>query len=286
MASFGERLKREREKKQITLDQVSVSTKISVRMLRAIEEEKFDQLPGGIFNKGFVRAYARHLGMDEEQAVADYLAASTPVSSSQPEDVELRAMAEQKDKERLRQARIRKDFPWEWVAAVLILIAVGFSVWGVRSGREAQSGKTPNPESSAKPENVTDSQATLPQTDLKSAPPPHYAPTVATENSGPTPVTAPSDGFTVHVVAQDDSWLSIIADEKPVFTGTLLASGQQSVRAKNSIIIRAGNVGGLDIDFNGKRLSPQGDDGEVKTLTFHSDGLAPPPPVPATIPEQ
>src|SRR5207302_459969 len=43
--------------------------------LRALEEEHFDQLPGGVFNKGFVRAYARQVGLDEEEAVADYLAA-------------------------------------------------------------------------------------------------------------------------------------------------------------------------------------------------------------------
>src|SRR5258708_11372435 len=44
-------------------------------MLRALEEEHFDQLPGGVFNKGFVRAYARQVGLDEEESVADYLAA-------------------------------------------------------------------------------------------------------------------------------------------------------------------------------------------------------------------
>ena len=122
MASFGDGLKREREKKKITLDEVAGSTKISVRMLRALEEEKFDQLPGGIFNKGFVRAYARHLGLDAEQAVTDYLAASTP--RPQPEDLELRAMAEQKDKERQRQARLSKNMAWGWVATILLLIAV------------------------------------------------------------------------------------------------------------------------------------------------------------------
>src|SRR5262249_18038530 len=43
-------------------------------MLKAIEEEHFDQLPGGVFNKGFIRAYARHLGLDGEEAVNEYLA--------------------------------------------------------------------------------------------------------------------------------------------------------------------------------------------------------------------
>jgi len=75
MGSFGEKMQREREMRSITLDEISESTKISARMLRALEEEEFEKLPGGIFNKGFVRAYARFLGLDEEQAVADYLGA-------------------------------------------------------------------------------------------------------------------------------------------------------------------------------------------------------------------
>src|SRR5882724_2644769 len=70
--SLGPRLKREREQRKITLDEISLSTKIATRFLLAIEEEHFDQLPGGIFNKGFVRAYARSVGVDEFQAVADY----------------------------------------------------------------------------------------------------------------------------------------------------------------------------------------------------------------------
>ncbi len=65
MESLGARLKREREQRKITLDEISLSTKIGTRFLLAIEEEQFDQLPGGIFNKGFVRAYARYLGVDE-----------------------------------------------------------------------------------------------------------------------------------------------------------------------------------------------------------------------------
>ena len=67
MESFGARLKRERQQRKVELDDISASTKISARFLRALEEEQFDKLPGGIFNKGFVRAYAHHLGIDEGQ---------------------------------------------------------------------------------------------------------------------------------------------------------------------------------------------------------------------------
>jgi cytoskeletal protein RodZ len=74
VGEFGDKFRKAREKKSLTLDQVSNVTKIGARMLQAIEEEKFDQLPGGVFNKGFIRAYARHLGINDEEAVTEYLA--------------------------------------------------------------------------------------------------------------------------------------------------------------------------------------------------------------------
>ncbi|HTA48863.1 MAG TPA: helix-turn-helix domain-containing protein [Verrucomicrobiae bacterium] len=75
MGAFGEKLRKQREQQGIGLDAISGTTKISTRMLRALEDEHFDQLPGGVFNKGFVRAYARQVGLNEEEAIADYLAA-------------------------------------------------------------------------------------------------------------------------------------------------------------------------------------------------------------------
>ncbi len=74
MGEFGNKFRKAREKKNLSLDDVSNVTKISARMLQAIEEEHFDQLPGGVFNKGFIRAYAKHLGLNDEDAVTDYLA--------------------------------------------------------------------------------------------------------------------------------------------------------------------------------------------------------------------
>jgi Helix-turn-helix domain/Domain of unknown function (DUF4115) len=74
VGEFGDKFRKAREKKEISLDDVSNVTKIGARMLRAIEEEHFDQLPGGVFNKGFIRAYAKHLGLNDEEAVGDYLA--------------------------------------------------------------------------------------------------------------------------------------------------------------------------------------------------------------------
>jgi len=75
VGAFGEKLRKQREQRGIALDAISNTTKISPRMLRALEDEHFDQLPGGVFNKGFVRAYARQVGLDEEEAITDYLTA-------------------------------------------------------------------------------------------------------------------------------------------------------------------------------------------------------------------
>ena len=74
MGEFGDKFRKARETKELSLDDVSNVTKIGTRMLQAIEEENFEQLPGGVFNRGFIRAYAKHLGLDSEEAVNDYLA--------------------------------------------------------------------------------------------------------------------------------------------------------------------------------------------------------------------
>jgi cytoskeletal protein RodZ len=73
VGEFGEKFRKERERRGLTLDDVSNVTKINSRMLKAIETEHFDQLPGGVFNKGFVRAYAKHLGFNDEEAITEYL---------------------------------------------------------------------------------------------------------------------------------------------------------------------------------------------------------------------
>src|SRR5579864_5761736 len=75
VGAFGNKFRTERERRGFTLDDVSNVTKINSRMLKAIEDEHFDLLPGGVFNKGFVRAYAKHLGFNDEESVGEYLAA-------------------------------------------------------------------------------------------------------------------------------------------------------------------------------------------------------------------
>ena len=73
MSSFGETLRRERELRQISLREIAEATKINLRYLDALERDDFRHLPGGVFNKGFVRAYAQFIGIDPETMVMAYL---------------------------------------------------------------------------------------------------------------------------------------------------------------------------------------------------------------------
>ena len=78
MSAFGENLRREREMRGVSLEEISSATKISIRFLEAIEREDFSKLPGGIFSRSFIRSYARYLGLDEERVVAEYQLAAHP----------------------------------------------------------------------------------------------------------------------------------------------------------------------------------------------------------------
>ena len=84
MGSFGEKLRRERELRGVSLREISDITRISVRFLTALEEDRLDTLPGGLFPKAFVRQYARQVGMDAEAAVRDFEAAHGFLNEPQP----------------------------------------------------------------------------------------------------------------------------------------------------------------------------------------------------------
>jgi len=70
--NFGERLKRERELREVTLEEITQATRIGSRFLQALENEDWDKLPGGVFNRGFVRSIAHYLGLNEEAFLGEY----------------------------------------------------------------------------------------------------------------------------------------------------------------------------------------------------------------------
>jgi cytoskeleton protein RodZ len=304
LPSFGEKLKLEREKRKITLEQISSTTKIGTRMLQALEEEKFTQLPGGIFNKGFVRAYARTLGLDEDQAVADYLVAS---GEAQPVRFEpgnrentrdnaaratpLRITDENSGRLEIRAEVASRQLPWGILAVILLIIALGLSLWNYHRRQQEQLAIQSKPAQHAAAQALNHS-ASSPSA-LASAPQP--APLSEPMNSSSTSATslpaapagssqseatpsaaAPAPGeFDVVIRARDESWLSVFVDGKPVGSETVEAGDTRTYHGRERITVKAGNAGVLDFRLNGKALPVGGDLGEVKTITIGPAGVVP-----------
>src|SRR5215212_9772661 len=72
-AAFGDWLRRQREMREISLRDIADRTKISLRYLQAMEDDRFDLLPAPIFAKGFLREYARYVGLNPDEVVNHYL---------------------------------------------------------------------------------------------------------------------------------------------------------------------------------------------------------------------
>src|SRR5919205_424213 len=85
-ASFGEQLRLAREARGVSLRQISDQTRISIRYLEAIEADDYKRLPGGIFNKSFIKAYAKQIGFDENEAIENYLRTAREQGAS-PDEV-------------------------------------------------------------------------------------------------------------------------------------------------------------------------------------------------------
>ena len=280
MGSFGERMRREREMRGIKLEEITESTKISQRNLLALEEERFDRLPGGIFNKGFVRAYARFLGLDEEQAVHDFLTASAEYDQpaalqppSPPTSVVKQPVIPSETSEK------RKDLAW--ALAALLVLATGGIGWYYLN-----YGKLPALPSRTSANAVSESQKSLPaspgQMSGESGLPPSGSPegAIAPELKGSSatvigPAGATQQAVVLAIRANEDSWVSMMVDGKPYLDQTLLAGSERTVQARESIVLKTGNAGGLEFSYNGQPVVSGGKDGQVRTMTFTARGIQP-----------
>jgi cytoskeleton protein RodZ len=130
MGNFGETLRQEREFRGITLDAITRVTKISNRHLVALEQEHFDVLPGGVFNKSMVREYARVVGLDQEEWVGRYLSAHS--TGAADEDGWMR-FAENASKARSDGGggnRPDQRLRWTGIGVLLLLVAgLSWFVW-------------------------------------------------------------------------------------------------------------------------------------------------------------
>jgi cytoskeleton protein RodZ len=320
VGTFGERLRREREMRGVSLEEIAESTKIGTRLLRALEEEQFDLLPGGIFNKGFVRAYARYLGMDEDQAVADYLQAA----GSQEPDIERFVEQSQRTENSYAQGvgSARRGFPWLPLFLLFLVVAAGFGGWQIyqqyTAEKEREQQQTSVPAVESAPPTASNAAgnpvsgsgvASTPAggaTTVASPPPasssageratsaqfngapagPSSSPQKTDQAAGSSAQSDLGPTFEVVVGTNDRAWVSIKADGKITVRGIITSDQRKTIRAKDEIVVWTGNAGATEVSFEGKPVPVEGGVNEPKVLVFKPDGLQPsPPPKPKPVTE-
>ncbi len=137
MSTFGERLRQERESRNITLQEMSESTKITLHCFKLLENDDFTNLPGGLYNKGYVRAYAQFIGLDPEPLLKAYaLAQQTqePEASEHNSEV-LHALSPSATSGRDGATRTRlRSWQRTWLLVPFAVILVGIVGWAYFRG--------------------------------------------------------------------------------------------------------------------------------------------------------
>ncbi len=271
MASFGENLRREREMRGVTLQEISAATKIGVRFLLALEDEEFAKLPGGIFTRSFIRAYAKYLGLDEERVLAEYQL----VAQVRP-DVDLTRLIVSNPEARRERSRA----PILTLALAVILVGGGYGIfrYSRRAAEPAQKVPTPAQVSPAAPSAAPAGEVPAPAPAPESAQPlaersTASSPTAASPGPATPGIAEAEGGLVLQVAATERAWVAVDVDGKTVLQQVLNPSEIQTLKAKESFDVTTGNAQGIILTLNGETLKPLGRRGEVKSIHLTQNDL-------------
>lgn len=130
MVQFGVQLREAREHRGVSLEAMCASTKLSVRQLLDVEAGNFNELPGGIFRKGFVRSYLNALNLDEPLWLERFEASYRASGLANASETEWADFAENVRNNRLEDRGSKTRNRWLGVLAMaLLLLLIGFCVW-------------------------------------------------------------------------------------------------------------------------------------------------------------
>lgn len=261
MELLGEYLKSIRESKNLSLEAVAAKTKISLNYLNAIEESRFDDLPGEVFTKGFLRSYARFLSIDERDIIKRY--DDWAMKFKAPEK-EIEEVIKKEKKEEIKDRR--KIIQIAGTASVIFLAIL--TVIFLRKEEPVKKAderidKKPKTEKIVAKENdkrmegeiaSKEGQPLSPDKKNTETPPPQAAQVKKEKNS-----------LNLVIKATELSWLAVTIDNKDKKDMLLQPKEKISLKAEESFLLTIGNAGGVEIEFNGKRLDPFGPKGRVVT---------------------
>jgi len=291
----GAMLREARERRGLSLRQISNATKIAMMTLEALERNDIARLPGGIFSRSFVRAYAVEVGLDPEVVIEQFMSqfpqdsvtAGHP-TSSRVEDHEAVESERRSASTLLRLVAI--SIP---VAAVVVYFGTaGRRVGSRQSAVDSPQSAVDSPQSAVgsaqpavggqqsavgSPQSTVDGRQSAvgsPQPAVRgqepsagARPPAPSAPT-GVEVPAPAPAlvaAVPADRFIVQVAAARQSWISAIVDGSRAVQREFRAGEEASFEVRKEIVLTAGDAGGVSVTFNGLPTRPLGGNGQVVT---------------------
>ena len=131
MGDFSDKLRRAREQKGVSLREISTATKISVVALEALERGTYSRLPGGLFSRAFVRAYALEVGLDPEATVQEFL---VELGKTEHASAQAATMPEVTADDRVFLERQRAASRWLQVVVIgVVVLVIAVVVWKLRA---------------------------------------------------------------------------------------------------------------------------------------------------------
>jgi cytoskeleton protein RodZ len=293
MGSVASELKSEREKRKISLAQIAADTRISLRYLQSLEEGRYGDLPGGMYNRAFLRAYCESLNLNLQEIMQRYEAEISPSLDRPPKS---KTLLSQKN----APPRLSPVVTW---SMMLIISATGifFSRKWIStvfspyfSHRQEVSvphelarrpdvlphaepktmNPTPPPIQAAQPENNSSvpSAAAEPLPAEPSNPPVQVAVAPKDQLADSAVPTTPSV-LRLEIAATESCWISVDRDGSPAVRRLLKPGEVQLVKASEQISIILGNAGGVHLKINGKAAKSLGKAGEVINIKIDEKNL-------------
>ncbi|MGI6435673.1 MAG: helix-turn-helix domain-containing protein [Syntrophomonadaceae bacterium] len=234
---FGQLFKEKRESLGLTLGHIEEETKIRKLYLDAIEKERFNILPPRVYATGFVKKYARYLGLDEQVMVQQFV----EMAYGHDEVEVLQPQPQTKP--------VRPDFQFygmNWRNVVVAGVFLLAALWVGNIIVDAISQNSPDVVNNPPQQQNTPAQQ-----------PENYTPG---DNVAPESATQLA---TVRVAALSDCWVKAIVDGQTVFSSTLTAGQEKVFEGREAVLLTVGNAGGIEIYYNGNKMGPLGESGEV-----------------------
>ncbi len=266
----GRTLREARERRGLSLRQISNATKIAMMTLEALERNDIARLPGGIFSRGVVRAYAVEVGLDPEVVIEQFMGQfpQDSVTAGHPTSSQVEDHQAVESERRTASTLVRLVAISIPIAAVVVY----FGTAGRRSQQSAVDGQQSAVGSqqatvSSQQATVSSQQSTVgsQQSAVGDQQP---APAAAVEAPAPAPeplAAVPADRFIVQVTAARQSWIGAIVDGSRAAQREFKSGEEATFEVRKEIVLTAGDAGGVSVTFNGLPTRPLGGNGQVVT---------------------